>query len=243
MARRKEETTTAHRPSPLRQWERETIGRWNRVYRPLWSTARWPLAASLVALAAFAIGQRTAPTAVVAAATPAEVADLRELLSKAQAELTARWGELELARLELTRVNRIMTKSARYGIPADLAGDIYSMAVAEGIEPNLAFKLVRVESGFARKAVSPVGAVGLTQVMPSTAFGLDPRLGYRELFERETNLRLGFRYLRIMLDKYDGDWRLALLAYNRGPATVDSIRRFGGDPANGYDRAVLAGQD
>ena len=47
------------------------------------------------------------------------------------------------------------------------------------------------------------------------------------------------RYLRQMIDKYDGDLRLALLAYNRGPGTVDSIRRVGGDPANGYARAIM----
>jgi soluble lytic murein transglycosylase-like protein len=77
--------------------------------------------------------------------------------------------------------------------------------------------------------------------MPPTAFELDPSLRYADLFDRDTNLRLGFRYLRQMLDKYDGDLRLALLAYNRGPGTVDGILRAGGDPANGYARAVLSG--
>ncbi|MDX1674604.1 MAG: lytic transglycosylase domain-containing protein, partial [Longimicrobiales bacterium] len=82
---------------------------------------------------------------------------------------------------------------------------------------------------------------GYTQLMPATAFDLDPSLEYRDLFDRETNLRLGFRYLRWLIDRYDGDLRTALLAYNRGLGTVDSIRRAGGDPGNGYARAVMEG--
>ncbi|MFW6202144.1 MAG: lytic transglycosylase domain-containing protein, partial [Gemmatimonadota bacterium] len=131
---------------------------------------------------------------------------------------------------------------SRYGIPADLAASIYDIALSEGIEPSLAYRLVHVESRFTRRAVSHKGAVGLAQVMPRTAFGMDPALSYTDLFEPETNLRLGFRYLRAMLERYGGDMRLALLAYNRGPGTVDQIRRQGGDPANGYARAIMTGQ-
>jgi soluble lytic murein transglycosylase-like protein len=55
------------------------------------------------------------------------------------------------------------------------------------------------------------------------------------------NLRLGFRYLRMMLEQYDGDLHLALLAYNRGPGRVDGILRAGGDPNNGYSSNVQNG--
>jgi soluble lytic murein transglycosylase-like protein len=54
-------------------------------------------------------------------------------------------------------------------------------------------------------------------------------------------MRLGFRYLRQLTTQYDGDLRLALLAYNRGPTRVDSIRSAGGDPGNGYATAVMRG--
>jgi soluble lytic murein transglycosylase-like protein len=155
--------------------------------------------------------------------------------------LQARQGELELVRMELNRLQDIMDYSRRYAIPADLAASINDIALAEGIDPAVAFQLVRVESGFYRRAISPVGAVGLAQLMPPTAFELDPNLRYADLFDRETNLRLGFRYLRQMIERYDGDLRLALLAYNRGPGTVDNILRVGGDPTNGYARAVLSG--
>jgi len=59
----------------------------------------------------------------------------------------------------------------------------------------------------------------------------------------ETNLRVGFRYLRYLIDKYDGNVRLALTAYNRGPGTVDRLLRQGRNPDNGYAGKVLSGSD
>lgn len=156
-----------------------------------------------------------------------------------EAALLARDGELTNARLVAERLGQIVAQSSRYRIPADLAAAIYDIAMAEGIEPSLAFALVRVESGFVATAVSPAGAVGLTQVMPSTATELEPGLEYRDLFERDTNLRLGLRYLHRLLEQYDGDVRTALLAYNRGPTRVDAIRGRGEDPGNGYARDVM----
>lgn len=221
--------------SALLQWEQENIGPLRRVFGEWWAVLRRPVWAVLVGGSAFLGG-------VYAASAPSSpLADIivREQLQRAEVALKARQGELELARLELARFKSIMDYSSRYKIPADLAASIYDIALAEGIDPSLAFRLVRVESGFFARAVSPKGAVGLAQLMPSTAFEMDPSLGYSDLFHRETNLRLGFRYLRQLLEKYDGDLRLALTAYNRGPGTVDKIRREGGDPGNGYARAIL----
>lgn len=172
---------------------------------------------------------------------PADTETLQKELRRTQSALLARQGELELARLELKRLSRIMESSASYRIPADLATAIHDIAITEGIDPQLAFSLIRVESGFTRRAVSSAGAVGYTQVMPSTAFWLQPGIGRNDLFERDTNLRLGFRYLRMMIEQYDGDLHLALLAYNRGPGRVDEILRSGGDPSNGYSRNVRSG--
>jgi soluble lytic murein transglycosylase-like protein len=130
--------------------------------------------------------------------------------------------------------------AARFDIPGDLADDIYWAAVKERIDPQLAFRLVRAESSFEADAVSPVGAVGLTQVMPSTAAWLFPGTRRDELLFPRFNLRVGFRYLRHLLDTYD-DPHLALLAYNRGPGTVDSMLDAGEDPGNGYPELVLTG--
>ena len=116
---------------------------------------------------------------------------------------------------------------------------IEEIALAENIDPKLAFELVRVESGFNQRAVSPVGALGYTQLMPATAKLLVPGITRERIFDRETNLRLGFRFLRSMVNHYHGDIRLALLAYNRGPARVDQLLAAGIDPANGYTKLVL----
>ena len=127
----------------------------------------------------------------------------------------------------------------RYGIPFDLAAAIDRAARDEGIDPDLAFRLVRVESDFSERAVSSAGALGLTQLMPRTAAEMQPGISREQIFDRETNLRLGFRYLAWLLRVYEGDMEEALHAYNRGPGTVARIRAAGGDPANGYADRVL----
>jgi soluble lytic murein transglycosylase-like protein len=174
------------------------------------------------------------PTAVTA---PVLLGELRALSQS----LEATRGELAVARLQLERANAIIDYSTHYSIAADLAAAIYDVALSEGVDPGLAFRLVRTESGFTLNAKSKAGAVGYTQVLPSTARLYEPGLTNKQLFERSTNLRLGFRYLRDLLERYDGDLRLALLAYNRGPGKVQELLDAGRDPQNGYSTAVLRG--
>ncbi|MBW3629346.1 MAG: transglycosylase SLT domain-containing protein [Gemmatimonadetes bacterium] len=132
------------------------------------------------------------------------------------------------------------TYAQRYGISRDLAHRIISVARAEGIDPELAFRLVRVESRFVTRAHGPSGSLGLTQLMPSTARSIDRTVNTEaEILDPQTNLRLGFRYLRSMIDKYKGDVRLGILAYNRGPVAVDRAIRSGRDPENGYSHLVF----
>ena len=137
------------------------------------------------------------------------------------------------------RDREVVAYARRYGIEREMADAIERAARAEGVRTELAFRLVRVESGFDPRAVSPVGAVGLTQLMLPTAAELQPGITRERLFDRDTNLRLGFRYFRRLLATYDGDTEEALHAYNRGMGTVARIRRAGGDPANGYADHVL----
>ena len=81
--------------------------------------------------------------------------------------------------------------------------------------------MIRVESSFNHRAVSRAGAKGLMQVMP----GNFAELGIRDPFDPYQNIMGGVRYLRKMLDQYNGDLHLALAAYNAGPRAVDQYGR------------------
>ena len=172
------------------------------------------------------------------AANP-EAEALRTELALLGAETRDLRTEVELKALEVERLERAQYYSSEFRIPADRAIQIYDIALAEGVNPDLAFNLVRVESGFRRTAVSSAGAIGYTQIRPSTAKWLDPSVRTRDLFEPATNLHLGCRSFRYLLEEYNGDTRLALLAYNRGPARVGDLLTSGIDPANGYAKRVL----
>jgi soluble lytic murein transglycosylase-like protein len=161
--------------------------------------------------------------------------------ARLRAELDATKGDLALTRAQLERAKAIMDYSGRFKVNAELAGAVYDVALAEGIDPELGFRLVRVESEFNAHAISSVGALGLTQLMPSTARYFDKDVTRQELFEPRTNLRIGFRYLRSLINEYDGDVRLALLVYNRGPVAVETLRSLGVDPGNGYAKLVMKG--
>ena len=165
---------------------------------------------------------------------------LGELRALSQS-LEATRGELAVARVQLERANAIIDHSTHYKIAADLAAAIHDVALSEGVDPELAFRLVKAESGFNPDAKSTAGAVGYTQVLPGTARLYEPGLTNQQLFDRATNLRLGFRYLRDLLGRYDGNLGLALLAYNRGPAKVQELLDAGRDPQNGYSTAIMKG--
>ena len=199
---------------------------------------RWTLSAGFVAAAAVLVAERqqeaNASGTSFSLGRSADAQRLRDSLDAAK-------GELDLVRAELDRAKRVISYSSRFRIGADLAGAIYDIALAEGIEPELGFRVVKVESQFNERAVSPVGAVGLLQVMPHTAKYFSKSVTKETLFDRDTNLRIGFRYLRTLIREHRGDVNLALLVYNRGPEAVRSARARGLDPGNGYDRIVTNG--
>lgn len=113
--------------------------------------------------------------------------------------------------------NRVKTQSL------DLYALVRRTAVQFEVEPELIDAVIRQESAYNPYAVSHKGAKGLMQLMPATA----ERFGVKDVFDPAENVQGGVKYLRQLLDRYDGDRRLALAAYNAGEGAVD---RYGGVP-------------
>ena len=90
------------------------------------------------------------------------------------------------------------------------------------VDPKLISAVAEAESGGEQSAVSPVGAIGVMQLMPDTAaaLGVDP-------YDEQQNIEGGAKYLRQMLDSFGGDVRKAVAAYNAGP---QAVRNYGGVP-------------
>lgn len=88
------------------------------------------------------------------------------------------------------------------------------------LDPLLVKSIIKVESGFNRFSVSSKGARGLMQLMPGTA--RDMRVF--NVFDPAQNINGGVKYLKLMINKFGGDLRLALAAYNAGPTTVIRYR-------------------
>ena len=138
-----------------------------RLVASVWQVLRRPLPGVLVAAGAFGVG-------VLLASGPDSTAaswQLRHQLNATERQLQARSGELELVRLELNHLNAVMANSSRYRIPADLAGQIYDIALSEGTERALVADLVPAASR-GRAFGWMNGLTGFAALPASVGFGL-----------------------------------------------------------------------
>lgn len=104
----------------------------------------------------------------------------------------------------------------------DYRAEAARIAQSYGLDPNIFVRQIQQESGFNPEAKSPKGALGLAQLMPGTALDM----GVMRVDPMQ-NLEGGAKYMRMLLDRYNGDYRLALAAYNAGMGNVD---KHGGIP-------------
>lgn len=104
----------------------------------------------------------------------------------------------------------------------ELARTIHAAAAKYAVDPKLVSAVAEVESGGDQSAVSSAGAVGVMQLMPETAAGLGVNP-----YDMKSNVEGGTKYLREMLDTFDGDVKKAVAAYNAGP---NAVKAYGGIP-------------
>ena len=117
---------------------------------------------------------------------------------------------------------------------------IEKYADKNGLDSDFVKAVIKQESGFNPNATSKCGAMGLMQLMPSTAEGL----GVTNAYDAEQNIMGGTKYLKGLMDRFDNNKSLALAAYNAGP---NAVKKYGGIPpymeTQNYVKSVLSNYD
>jgi transglycosylase-like protein with SLT domain len=154
-----------------------------------------------------------------------------------EAENPASGSGLPASQGQISGLNSpLLAKSARNGAPGpevDLNEVVNAASGRYRLDPDLVSSVIKAESGFNVRAVSPKGAQGLMQLMPDTA----SKLGVPDAFDPRANVEGGTRYLRELLERYNFDLVKALAAYNAGPLRVE---QYGGVPPYHETRAYVA---
>ena len=145
-----------------------------------------------------------------------------------------------LPALRSTSAARVPSQQSAVQTPNGYGPLISDAARRHGVDPALVAGVIESESGFNARATSSAGAKGLMQLMDGTARSL----GVSDPYDPGQNINGGTKFLRQLLDRYNGDSRLALAAYNAGGGAVD---RYGGVPpypeTQRYVPRVLAAAD
>lgn len=146
-------------------------------------------------------------------------------------------NRMNLANSEVsTNYNSTIYTSATKTIAVSQSSDEIEAAVMNaayntGLDPNLIRAVIQTESSFRTNAVSSCGAQGLMQLMPGTA----KELGVKDSFDAYQNVNGGATYLKKQIDRF-GDVRLALAAYNTGPARIASLKITDADDESEYGK-------
>lgn len=118
---------------------------------------------------------------------------------------------------------KTLNEARRQGVREEVYNAVMDSTARYHVSPKLVFAVIRQESGGKSCATSSAGACGVMQLMPETA----RQLGVKDSYDVRQNVEGGVKYLREMLDRFDGNTDLALAAYNAGPANVE---KYGGIP-------------
>lgn len=181
------------------------------------------------------------PILATLAAVPAARADYAVLRSGArlhitsyervgdQIRLTIAGGTVEVAATDVVAIEpeEVFPPNPPAAVPQDISGPyaelIRSAAEKHGVDGALIQRVIAAESNFNPRAVSTKDAFGLMQLLPETA----ERYSVMNMFDPAQNIDAGTRYLKTLLQLYDGNVPLALAAYNAGP---QAVARYGGVP-------------
>ncbi|MEI6519097.1 MAG: lytic transglycosylase domain-containing protein [bacterium] len=166
---------------------------------------------------------------------PANLNSVLQRISEIEAKIKSVDSTGQNEGLNLTEFAQVMQQNITSAPPSHQVRNMRNIPVANirdmikkaakenNLRPELLEAVVQVESGYNPDAVSSKGAEGLMQLMPNTANAL----GVSDPFDPEQNLMGGAKYLRQQLDRFNGDEKKALAAYNAGPGAV---LRFNGVP-------------